>query len=1509
MENISATFEMMVNSFTDADQLMNFAATWGIQESPLVRFRLYQLRTHHAEIEGSIRAIIFDDEMDETANVCIEDGEWNPQSPVMIGGGDDQPQPGPSHRPDTPRGLQYTIRKKSERTYAKNAAVDRTYQVKIDEEYRGQRLEDVLQGLHQMFDDVLDQARGGLAGNDLGRVVIHHEGLHDPIVVPLQPWDQLNADLVMATLEKLLNSNKDLNIDHSFEISIGSIALPKGSGGPRRRITKLKGKNNSLQLKTSIVTIQNDDQLCMARAIGVSWAKLNKCTPEEWKEIAKTRQGKSNLHLILENKKVPNNYYQKLLEKKRDEQRQLAVAISHLANVPLDRPASLGDLEAFEGALGVRVMVVSSRLGNKFITSASNDERPCIYIYLEDEDHFHAITNITGFFSAIYFCPKCLKHFDHRERHQCEIYCIVCKRDNCPKTDNPKKCNDCNMECRSQDCFKNHKEKPVHKKGNFKGKPSGPSQCQKYWKCPTCYKVLRTDQRQKEDHVCGEYLCSSCDKYVLEDHKCYLRATPPKENFKPKFIFFDFECSQDETLQCDQGYQPITCKECQPEKRCESCSKCQRCKTSWCGRATHTPNYVVAHSACDKCMEKELTPESRCRSCGSRCEECKKVEGEKDQGPCEDTCGFREVTFEGKETAKQFGEWLFSDQHQYCKAIAHNMKGYDGYFLLEYLIDQSMRPDKIIYNGSKIMYMSVEKDLHIKVIDSLNFLPMKLSALPKAFGLKELKKGWFPHFFNTRDNQQYKGPYPVPKYYGIDFMSTKEREEFLKWHEDKKDEVFDFRKEMLDYCRSDVDILRQACLKFRDLLMNATGQQREIINDKGKMEKKWFGAVDPFDSVTIASVCMNVFRTKFLEEEWRVKFENEDEWTPAKKVDEITYILQDGEWMSQVDIKNKTIKEKEFVKTAIAKIPPSGYRDQYSKTSIQWLEWIAKQQNVNIQHALNIGEKHLPGTRYKLDGYCQETNTAYEYHGCVFHACPTCFPDDREERVHPLTNQSLKELYALTQKKRAYIEGLGMKYVCVWEHEFQEQLQNNPDLEAFVDTLDLTERLDPRDSFFGGRTNASQLYHRTEDDEKIKYVDFTSLYPWVNKYCQYPVGHPEIITKDFKDIKDYFGIAKVKILPPRGLYHPVLPYRSNGKLKFPTCRTCADTEPEDECTCEEEDRVMIGTWCTPELQSAIRLGYKILKIYEVYHWEETTQYNRETREGGLFAKYINTFLKFKQEASGPPDWIKTDTDMRRYIQQYFEKEGVSLDWVKIEKNPGLRALAKLCLNSFWGKFGQRLNMKQTNFFHEEEVNEFFKTFTDPMKQPQNFHILTDDILQMEWIHKTDCQPEDNKTNIYLATFTTCWARLKLYSVLEELNRRVLYYDTDSVIYVSKEGQYDPPLGDYLGELTDELSEGEHIVEFVSLGPKNYAYKTNKDNETCKVRGFSLHYTNSQLINFESLKALLLNDKQSVTVTHPHKICRDKRKRKLYNREEKKTYQMVYTKRRRIDNFDTVPYGY
>ena len=110
-----------------------------------------------------------------------------------------------------------------------------------------------------------------------------------------------------------------------------------------------------------------------------------------------------------------------------------------------------------------------------------------------------------------------------------------------------------------------------------------------------------------------------------------------------------------------------------------------------------------------------------------------------------------------------------------------------------------------------------------------------------------------------------------------------------------------------------------------------------------------------------------------------------------------------------------------------------------------------------------------------------------------------------------------------------------------------------------------------------------------------------------------------------------------------------------------------------------------------------------------------------------------------------------------------------------------------------------------------------------------------------------------------------------------------------MIYVSSPGKYDPPIGDYLGELMNELKKGEHSVQFVSGGPKNYAYKTNRENEMCKVRGFTLHVTNSQLINFESVKRMVLDPSETtITVTNPQKICRAKRKKNCIIEKKRKT---------------------
>ena len=87
------------------------------------------------------------EEIQESSRLLLADGPWDPLG-------------------DEPRPLEYTMRKKGERTYAKNAAIDTTFQVKVNDRYRGQRLRDIRLGLHGMFEDILQEALGDLAGND-----------------------------------------------------------------------------------------------------------------------------------------------------------------------------------------------------------------------------------------------------------------------------------------------------------------------------------------------------------------------------------------------------------------------------------------------------------------------------------------------------------------------------------------------------------------------------------------------------------------------------------------------------------------------------------------------------------------------------------------------------------------------------------------------------------------------------------------------------------------------------------------------------------------------------------------------------------------------------------------------------------------------------------------------------------------------------------------------------------------------------------------------------------------------------------------------------------------------------------------------------------------------------------------------------------------------------------------------------------------------------------------------
>ena len=343
--------------------------------------------------------------------------------------------------------------------------------------------------------------------------------------------------------------------------------------------------------------------------------------------------------------------------------------------------------------------------------------------------------------------------------------------------------------------------------------------------------------------------------------------------------------------------------------------------------------------------------------------------------------------------------------------------------------------------------------------------------------------------------------------------------------------VFDFEKEIVDYCRSDVDILRRSLIKFHE--------------DFIQLEN-----IDPLRYITIASVCMTIYRSNYM---------------PKK---------------------------------TIAIVPEYAKTDNFSKMSIMWLNYMSN--GANIQHALNGGEKALTigDKTYKVDGFCEENNTVYEFYGCFWHGCPNCY---KPNIINSKSQRDMGTLNDQTIGKCDTIKNAGYNHVSTYEC----QLTKNKDFKNFAKnfTQEIVEPLNPHHTFYGGWTNATKLLYNFKQNECGRYVDFCSLYPTVQYYKKYPIGHPTKIFNPKKHDRSWYGLIKCKMIAPRKLYHAVLPQRikvdNYEKLIFTLCKRCAETRNQNKCDHSDNERSFIGTWTTDEVNEAIKKGYKVLETYEV----------------------------------------------------------------------------------------------------------------------------------------------------------------------------------------------------------------------------------------------------------------------------------------------------------------------
>lgn len=784
-------------------------------------------------------------------------------------------------------------------------------------------------------------------------------------------------------------------------------------------------------------------------------------------------------------------------------------------------------------------------------------------------------------------------------------------------------------------------------------------------------------------------------------------------------------------------------------------------------------------------------------------------------------------------TNEEFSMWLFQKRHRGYTCIAHNGAKYDMHFIKREILRLKMKSTDIC-SGSSIFYI---KTRQLRFIDSCKFIPMALRDFPKTFGLVELCKGYFPYRFLTHATLNYNGPFPDLSFFDFEHLKGKDYDDALAWYEENRHDVFDMESIIQDYCMSDVRLLKEGCTLYRRLFL-------EVTDNK----------VDPFEQVTIASTCLRIYRTLDMEDKSIARLIDHQGET-----EERNWIMHYISERYDVDELRDTVA---VCRDTGVQLPVTYKLPSNSKS---------------LYIAALIGDRH------------KKSSTALLYLDCFNSGCTFCV---RRSEVHPRFMVQMRELYhsvetAIEQLKDQYDNVVIMRR-CEWVR-VKNRLKITEDVKSAP--------LRMRDAFFGGRTEPIKLYKQVEElkDERIGYVDFTSLYPSVQSgfyqdvitgaynSVEYPVGHPIRITKPFKtDPRFYFGFMKVSITVPEDMYHAVLPVRVGGKLVFPVGELC-------------------GTWTTVELAEACARGCIINAVFDVVHFPKRTT--------DLFKSYVARFMKIKIEAGG---WKKTGIDhtklenVEKFVKTYKDLWGVKIDTTKItnDANPGLYYLAKLCLNSLWGKFAQRPDLGQTiDTFSEKEFN---KICFSPKFKVTSIFFHPNSTRTVKYKNR---QPDDTSvvnTNIAVAAFTTAHARLRLFSLIHHLGHRCLYYDTDSVIYT-----YNPltelKCGPYLGDLTNEIDSGDFITTFVSTGPKSYGYRTAGGKTCVKVKGFTLNVANSRIIHFDSMRDLLFNKSSLKVKTLQFNIGEDHR---IKSHDLERTLRFTSNKRSVVpggnNEIDTVP---
>jgi hypothetical protein len=324
---------------------------------------------------------------------------------------------------------------------------------------------------------------------------------------------------------------------------------------------------------------------------------------------------------------------------------------------------------------------------------------------------------------------------------------------------------------------------------------------------------------------------------------------------------------------------------------------------------------------------------------------------------------------------------------------------------------------------------------------------------------------------------------------------------------------------------------------------------------------------------------------------------------------------------------------------------------------------------------------------------------------------------------------------------------------------------------------------------------------------KLYYYDVNSLYPTAMAKALMPMGKPTYFEGDIRKFHPQaFGFFYCKITSPDNILHPIIQRRIKT---VDGIRTIAG----------------LGSWLgwisSSEMDNAVKLGYQF-EIFKGYQFET----------GDLFSSYVNKMYNLRLE---------------------------------YESGSAMNLIAKLLMNSLYGKFGMRLVSTRLDIYNvanNQGLQEFTnmieslgETVEDYIKIDDNYIILRDAILDVK--SKVNYSDSDSDfyhgqdVNIAIASAITAEARIFMSKFKNNPNFKLYYSDTDSIVIDAELSE--SAVGSALGQLKLEYI----INNAVFLAPKVYGFITESGDEVIKVKGIKENVAST--LNINDLEDLLVKD--------------------------------------------------